>query len=243
MELRGGEKEVSQQKNTGQSSEKNLMEVDVAAVVFAFDGSKLRVLGEATERGTYTLPRYVFESGMSLKEAAQLAAKRAANIQVPDFFQVGAFSDPNAGSENASPIEVCFFGVARAAPEDLAQAEQQGSASRWIELEDLSQFETVSQSRLQDSLAELRRRARFESIVFSFLPEEFSLSELQKVFEAILGKTIDVRNFRKKIEALNILVESPNKPRGMAYRPPRLFSFNRPRYDERVTTEGEVRFY
>ena len=246
MELRSGEKEVTHSKSTTQQPAQQLMEVTVAAVVFAFDGNRLRVLGQKTASEHFTLPKYSFESGMSLSDAANLAVKRVAPVQVQEFFQVGAFSAPpdvmDAAPGGASTVEVCFFGVARTGTEEM-QAETQTEPTRWFDLEETKQLDGVSSNRVDSALSELRRRARFESIAFNFLNEEFSLSELQKVFEAILGKSIDVRNFRKKIEALEILTESPNKPRGMAYRPPRLFLFNKPRYEERVNTDGEVRFY
>lgn len=118
-----------------------------------------------------------------------------------------------------------------------------GSHVLWIPIEELANFDGISRARVESATQELRRRARFESIAFSLLPEEFSLSELQKMFEAVLGRAIDVRNFRKKIESLGILLESPNKPRGMAYRPPRLFTFSPERFAQRLENEGEVRFF
>jgi 8-oxo-dGTP diphosphatase len=107
----------------------------------------------------------------------------------------------------------------------------------------MSLLDEHSRALADAALAELRRKARFDTVAFDFLAHEFSLSELQRVFEAILNRSMDVRNFRKKIESLDILVESPHRPRGMAYRPPRMYSFDAGRFRHRQSLEGEVRFF
>lgn len=221
-------------------------EISVTCAVFTFDGSRLRVMGlknSDMNSNQLALPRYQFEGGMSLQDAANLAIKKSSDVKIDRLFQVGAFTQPRAGEENSS-LDICFMGVTPRNPEMFA-ASQEGETSQmeWVDVESLSEFDEPSQEFIRSSVQELRKRARFEDIAFALLPQEFSLSELQKMFEAVMGRNIDVRNFRKKIDSLDILVESPHKPKGVAHRPPRLYSFSDERFRNRVASEGEIRFF
>jgi 8-oxo-dGTP diphosphatase len=219
----------------------------VTTAVFSFDGAKLRLLAvrkgdEDPER--YILPSLPFDFSDDLMTTARQVVLSRLPLELSPMFQVGTFERksvdfPDAGRQ----IEICYFTVAT--PADLEFVATGGLEQyRFLEIHEQSDL-LVPQSRevAIAALAELRRRTRFESVAFAFLSHEFSLSELQRVFEAVLNRPMDVRNFRKKIELLDILKESPHRPRGMAYRPPRMFSFEAERFHHRQTIEGEVRFY
>lgn len=75
------------------------------------------------------------------------------------------------------------------------------------------------------SLKRLRAKLAYTNIVFSLLPGVFTMGELQKVYEIILGKTLDKRNFQKKIKALKLVKLAGGQRRGLPRRPARLFSF------------------
>jgi 8-oxo-dGTP diphosphatase len=240
MEQMSSHSEVVKQESLREPS-RALMKVSVTTVVFTFDGAKLRVVGIAHVNGQshLTLPRYSFESGMDFGDAARLAVKLNCGLNLERFFQVGAFSLPPEENQN-SAVEVCFLAVTSI--ENCRQLFEKGRLLL-SPMNDLSQFDAQSVSLIQSAFLELRKRTRFENLGFYLLSDEFSLSELQKMFEAVMGRSIDVRNFRKKIEALGILEESPNKPKGMAYRPPRLYTFNSARFQEKLEIDGEVRFF
>lgn len=239
MEVRNGEHEIIRQPDS-EFRAQGAMEVSVASVVFKFDGTSICVLAIPGEHGT-EVPKHVFQSGMSLTDAARLAVRQKAGIQAQNFYQVGAFANSPDKSES-STVEVGFFHILSPKVSD-ATSEEVSNGVQWVGLSEVSQFSTSSRLLVEAAVVELRKLARFEEIAFSFLPQEFSLSELQKMFEAIMGRSIDVRNFRKKIDSLGILTESANKPRGMAYRPPRLYSFSTEKFQERLKSDGEIRFF
>lgn len=72
-----------------------------------------------------------------------------------------------------------------------------------------------------------RARAKLEytNAAYSLLPKRFTLSELQSIYEVILGESFDKRNFRKKILSLDILDETNDIQRGRQHRPARLYNF------------------
>lgn len=218
----------------------------ITTVVFSFDGAKLRVLGirGAEEQESYHLPSLPFDLSDEMQSIARNVIRSRLPLEMNQVFQVGAFESPKKVSpEKAKQVEICFFAIA--SPNDLEFVATSGlSQYRFLELQDqMSLLEPHSRGLAEAALAELRRKSRFDAVAFSFLSNEFSLSELQRVFEAILNRPMDVRNFRKKIESLEILSESAHRPRGMAYRPPRMFSFDSGRFRHRQTLEGEVRFF
>ena len=78
------------------------------------------------------------------------------------------------------------------------------------------------------ALQRLRSKLQYTNIVYSLLPKEFTLGELQEVYEIILHRRLDRRNFRKKILALGLLKQLPNKRRG-THRPATLYAFGQRR--------------
>jgi len=75
------------------------------------------------------------------------------------------------------------------------------------------------------AIARLRARLGYTNIVWSLLPETFTLAELQDVYEAILGETQDKRNFRKRILAAKLLKATGKEERSGAHRPAALYRF------------------
>lgn len=71
----------------------------------------------------------------------------------------------------------------------------------------------------------LQWKIEYTNAVYSLLPDEFTFSELQSAYEAILGKTLDKRNFHKKIMALNLLKSTGHKKREGRARPAQLYAF------------------
>ncbi|NBO38629.1 hypothetical protein EBU99_08605 [bacterium] len=218
----------------------------VTTVVFSFDGAKLRVLAirNNDQQDIFHLPSLPYDQSDDLQATARQVIRSRLPLDLTQMFQVGAFESKSSQESGAArQVEICFFTVA--SPNDLEFVATSGlSQYRFLEVHDQSELLEPHARELQHAaLLELRRRTRFDAIAFSFLANEFSLSELQRVFEAVLNRPMDVRNFRKKIESLDILLESPHRPRGMAYRPPRMFSFEPERFRHRQTLEGEVRFF
>ncbi len=75
------------------------------------------------------------------------------------------------------------------------------------------------------ALDRLQTKAKYTTIVAQFMPKEFTLTELEQTYELILDKSIDKRNFRKKILSLGILKDTGNERRGGKFRPAKLYSF------------------
>lgn len=83
---------------------------------------------------------------------------------------------------------------------------------------------------LQAALKKLKEKIRIQPIGFNLLPEKFTLGQLHKLYEAILDKQIDKRNFRRKILKLDILTSLDEKQKGVADKPSKFVKFNERKY-------------
>jgi 8-oxo-dGTP diphosphatase len=81
---------------------------------------------------------------------------------------------------------------------------------------------------VRTALARLRAKLEYTNLVYTLLPATFTLGELQEMYEAILGRRLDRRNFRKKLLSLGLLRRAPGARRG-PHRPAALYAFRRRR--------------
>jgi 8-oxo-dGTP diphosphatase len=73
----------------------------------------------------------------------------------------------------------------------------------------------------------LRNKLEYTNVVYSLLPARFTLTEMQRVYEAILGEVIDKRNFRRRVVGLGIVRETGETEKLGAHRPAMLYEFTR----------------
>jgi 8-oxo-dGTP diphosphatase len=83
---------------------------------------------------------------------------------------------------------------------------------------------------LQTAIARLRGKIRYEPIGFELLPQNFTLSQLQKLYETVLNRPLDKRNFRKKILGMDLLVDTGEVESNVAHRAAKLYKFDETRY-------------
>ena len=80
----------------------------------------------------------------------------------------------------------------------------------------------------------LRGKVRYQPIGFELLPERFTLRQLQHLYEVILDRELDKRNFRKKVLSMEIVQETNEIEKDVAHRAARLYRFDKRRYDRLV---------
>jgi 8-oxo-dGTP diphosphatase len=83
----------------------------------------------------------------------------------------------------------------------------------------------------------LRGKVRYQPIGFELLPREFALRQLQQMYEIILDRELDKRNFRKKVLGMDLLIETDKIEQDVAHRAARLYRFDKKKYD-RLTKQG-----
>lgn len=169
--------------------------------------------------------------GVSVRPAEDLeqAARRVlADIGIPDprhLEQLASFGAP-ARVPGVRTLSVSYLALL---PEPTPVADD-GHGGRWLAAADVDTdggFVWDHAEILAAGLQRIRSKLSYSTIAFGLLEDEFTMSELQAVYEAVLGTTLDKRNFRKRVTALQLLVDTGRLRRG-SHRPARLYTFASP---------------
>jgi 8-oxo-dGTP diphosphatase len=206
--------------------------VDVAlfTVRGTLNGLRLQVLlirrGGAPFQGRWALPGGFVREDEDLPAAAARELAEETGVHRAVLEQVAAVGTPRRDPRGHT-VTVVYVGLV--AP-DRHQLEATGdsAAARWCEVNGPQPLPPLAFDHpllLQLSLDHLRRRVAEAPVCFDLLPAEFTLSELQALLEAILGRPVDRRNFRRKVQELNFLTPTGGSRREGAHRPAALYRF------------------
>ncbi len=103
---------------------------------------------------------------------------------------------------------------------------------QWIDHNDIPELILDHKEILEKALETLRIELNLMPVGYNLLPEKFTISELQKLYEAILDRKLDRRNFLRKITAIGILKKLDEKKQNVAHKAPSLYSFDKDKYEE-----------
>ena len=126
-------------------------------------------------------------------------------------------------------ITVAHFALVRLAE---VRGGDDADVARWFGLDEIPSLAFDHDRILRMALNRLKERICFKPIGFELLPEVFTMTELQNLYEAILEVKFDRRNFYNKILKLGILTETEPRPAGTSRRKPIKYRFNSDKYDE-----------
>jgi 8-oxo-dGTP diphosphatase len=117
------------------------------------------------------------------------------------------------------------------------RASTDAASAAWFSVNDLPKLAFDHKQILDVALERLRAKVRYQPIGFELLPEKFTLRQLQHLYEIILDRPLDKRNFRKKVLAMGIIKETSEIETDVAHRAARLFRFDTKAYD-RLSRRG-----
>ena len=112
---------------------------------------------------------------------------------------------------------------------------------RWWDIDNLPPLLFDHNHIIERALKTLRVQLSWQPVGYNLLPEKFTMPELQRLYETILNRSLDPRNFSKKMRALGILERLDEQRRGGPYKSPYLFRFDREKY-EKALEEGNLAF-
>jgi 8-oxo-dGTP diphosphatase len=206
----------------------------VDCVVLGWDpeGLKARLVERRTPpfRGFWALPGGFVRLHETLELAAERELREATGLEHAYLEQFHTF-DAVERDPRERVVSVAFLALVRSA-ENRSTTTAGDRTAQWFRVNKLPQMAFDHRAMIRRALSELRNRSRFEPIGFELLPQRFTLTHLQRLFEAIFERPLDKRNFRRKLLDTKLLTPLEDQQTGVAHRRARLYRFDKRRYKQ-----------
>lgn len=207
------------------------MTVDI--VIFTLREGSLQVLlvkrGVPPFEGQYAIPGGFIRGDESLEEAALRELHEETGVRNVFLEQLYTFGDPKR-DPRGRVITVAYYALIASDKLSLV-AGADAAEAQWFPASSVPPLAFDHKSILDYALERLRNKLEYTTVGFQLLPEKFTLGELQAVYEVILGRPLDKRNFRRKLALLGILKPLREWQR-TGRKPAQLFRFAAARFEK-----------
>lgn len=203
--------------------------VTVDVVIFSLVGDDLKVLLIKRKiqpyAGIWALPGGFVQIDESLEDAAERELEEETGVTNVYMEQLYTFGEPGR-DPRTRVITVAYFALV---PYDAIEHRpgDDAAATSWFSMFKLPDLAFDHSEILDYAFTRLRYKLEYTSVGFELLPDVFTLSELQKAYEVILGEQLDKRNFRRKILSADILEYTGKKKKDGEGRPAKLYQYRK----------------
>lgn len=249
-------------KTAGSSTLQLNPHVSVDCVIFGFDEQELKVLLIERNLDTqdnfsrrYSLPGNLVDDNEDLDTSAKRILHELTSLENIFLEQFYAFGDPNRvkASDDAQwlnavrevptarVITVAYYSLVKIG-DYLPSASSFARKAFWCPVSEVPQLAFDHNLIFDTALKSLKTKLRIEPIGFELLPQKFTLGQLQRVYETILGTQLDKRNFRRKILNKGFIKQLEEKQKGVPHKRASLFEFDQKAYDKLRTDQFNFEF-
>jgi 8-oxo-dGTP diphosphatase len=216
----------------------------IDCLIFGFDAGELKILlierNEDPFKSWLALPGYFVKQRESLDDAADRIVYELTGLRDLPMRQFHTFGDVDRHPQGRV-ITVGYYALIRInGQKDLRPINSYARKAIWHSVNDLPKLAFDHSDIFNTGFSKIRRRLNYQPIAFDLLPEKFTLTQLQILYEAILNKKLDKRNFRKKMLSYGFLKELVEKQKGVSYRAAKLYKFDRRKYSKIFQNEMSV---
>ena len=208
-----------------------LTQVAVDAVLFSIIRGTLSVLVITREwapfEGFAALPGSFLRAGETATQTVQRLLHDKAGLAKPTYTeQLYTFDNSDRDPRGQFPT-VTYMALV---PESLRLGVVQGAQQpRWVPVKELPSLAFDHANIIRYALNRLKAKLEYTNIIYSLLPRQFTLTQLQNVYEIVMAEKLDKRNFRKKYLALGLIRSTGRISRGGQRRPAALYEFKKHR--------------
>ncbi|MEW2922782.1 MULTISPECIES: NUDIX hydrolase [Flavobacteriaceae] len=231
--------DLNMQLNYYDKEDQVLLAVD--CIIFGFDKENLKILlikrNFEPEKGRWSLIGGFLKKNENLDQAAVRVLNALTGLTDIYMEQLYTHSkiDRDPGQRT---ISVSYYALI-----DVESHKFDGiqiDSARWFELNEAPNLIFDHNEMIQRAIARLRRRALTNPIGFELLPEKFTMRQLQNLYESILDKKLDKRNFINKINSLDVLIKLDEKDMTVSRKGAYLYVFDKDKYQKKVEEDGFI---
>jgi len=208
--------------------------LSVDCIIFGFDNEDLKVLliqrDFEPEKGKWSLMGGFMKNNETLNDAAARILHRLTGVHDIYMEQLYAFSEVNRDPVERT-ISTSYYAIINIEKHNEEIIENYNA--KWFSLSKAPKLIFDHDEMLAKAVRRLRRRTSINPIGFELLPEKFTMRQLLKLYEAILDKELDKRNFINKIRSLDILIKLKEKDMSSSTKGSYLYMFDQEKYDEK----------
>jgi len=211
----------------------------IDCVIYSFTDGKLHVLlnerNEYPYKDWWALPGFFVEKDEEMEDAVKRILYDHTGLKDIFMEQLGAFAGVKRHPQGRI-MTVAFSTIVKYddVKSKIKPTTNYMKQARWFPIDKLPDLAFDHTQIIQQSLQNLKNRINYSTAIYELLPEKFTLTQLQQVYEAVLGKSLDKRNFRKKIANTGFLKELPEVQKGVSYRAARLYKFDRRKFQKQL---------
>jgi len=203
--------------------------VTVDIIIFTIKDEDLKILLIKRKKwpfeNMWAIPGGFVQIKESLDDAALRELEEETGLKNVYLEQLYTFGDPDR-DPRTRVIDVTYFALISSKNVEL-RATTDASDAKWFSVGDVPKLAFDHKKILDYAVERIRNKIEYTNIAFRLLPEKFTLTELQNVYETIIGKKLDKRNFRKKIKEMEMLKPLNETKMEGAHRPAQLFMFRK----------------
>lgn len=225
--------DINSELNYYQAEDRVLVAVD--CIIFGFDHTGLKILlvkrQFEPEKGKWSLIGGFLKRNEDLDQAAQRVLYTLTGLGDIYMEQIHAFGQVNRDPGQRT-ISVTYYALI-----DVASHQFEGirlDSAQWFDLNKTPELIFDHAEMISRAILRLRRRALSKPIGFELLPEKFTMKQLQDLYESILDKKLDKRNFINKILSLDVLEKLEEKDMTESRKGSYLFKFDQEKYNRKV---------
>jgi len=205
----------------------------VDCVVFGLDEEGLKILlikrALSPFRGYWALPGGFVRINESVDHAARRELQEETGLTNLFLEQLYSFGDIGRDPRERV-VTIAYYALVNLKDHRVEAASDADNVA-WFGTHDLPNLAFDHKRIIEAALTRLKRKVRYQPIGFELLQTKFTLTQLQKMYETILERSLDKRNFRKKVLQLGVLEETKEIEEDVAHRAALLYRFNRIKYD------------
>ena len=206
--------------------------LSVDCIIFGFDEGKLKILIGRRQmdpgRGEWSLYGGFVRSDESINDAANRVLFDLTGLRNLYMRQVGAFGkvDRDPGER---VVSIAYYALINVNDYDDHLRKEHGV--EWVNVDDLPRLYSDHNEMVLKARKLMRQKMSSEPIGFRLLPSLFTLTQLQKLYEAVIGEEVDKRNFRKRIKDMNFIEKTELIDKTGSKRGAFLYRFNKRAYN------------